>query len=48
MDSFDHSVNHYTNSVGKILGSTGRYLLIYALIVAGMVGVFTSSVFLLT
>ncbi len=35
--TFDHSVNHYTNSVGKILGSTGRYLLIYALIVAGMV-----------
>ena len=30
-----HSVNHYTNSVGKILGSTGRYLLIYALIVEG-------------
>ncbi|NYY75995.1 hypothetical protein DMI70_10585 [Escherichia coli] len=26
--TFDHSVNHYTNSVGKILGSTGRYLLI--------------------
>ncbi|EFE2464187.1 efflux RND transporter permease subunit [Escherichia coli] len=31
--TFDHSVNHYTNSVGKILGSTGRYLLIYALMV---------------
>lgn len=49
--TFDHSVNHYTNSVGKILGSTGRYLLIYALIVAGMVVLFlrfTSSVFLLT
>ena len=38
--AFDHSVNHYTNSVGKILGSTGRYLLIYALIVAGMVVLF--------
>lgn len=38
--TFDHSVNHYTNSVGKILGSTGRYLLIYALIVAGMVVLF--------
>ncbi|MDO8237005.1 efflux RND transporter permease subunit [Shigella flexneri] len=36
----DHSVNHYTNSVGKILGSTGQYLLIYALIVAGMVVLF--------
>ncbi|MDQ8137960.1 multidrug efflux RND transporter permease subunit AcrF [Escherichia coli] len=38
--TFDHSVNHYTNSVGKILGSTGRYLLVYALIVAGMVVLF--------
>ena len=38
--TFDHSVNHYSNSVGKILGSTGRYLLIYALIVAGMVVLF--------
>lgn len=49
--TFDHSVNHYTNSVGKILGSTGRYLLIYALIVAGMVVLFLrlpSSFFLLT
>lgn len=33
---FDHSVNHYTNSVSRILGSTGRYLLIYVLIVIGM------------
>ncbi|XPE65308.1 efflux RND transporter permease subunit [Shigella flexneri] len=42
--TFDHSVNHYTNSVGKIIGSTYDILLIYALIVAGMV-VFVFDVF---
>ncbi|HCO8218238.1 efflux RND transporter permease subunit [Escherichia fergusonii] len=38
--TFDHSVNHYTNSVSRIIGVTGRYLLIYVLIVAGMVVLF--------
>ncbi|EHG7583332.1 efflux RND transporter permease subunit [Citrobacter sedlakii] len=33
---FDHSVNHYTNSVSGIVHNTGRYLLIYLLIVVGM------------
>ena len=37
---FDHSVNHYTNSVSGILRSTGRYLLIYVLIVVGMAVLF--------
>ncbi len=30
---FDQSVNHYTNSVSGILRGTGRYLVIYLLIV---------------
>ncbi len=34
---FEQSVGHYTDSVSRILGSTGRYLLIFVLIVAGMV-----------
>lgn len=34
---FERSVGHYTDSVSRILGSTGRYLLIFVLIVAGMV-----------
>src|SRR5471030_2368380 len=33
---FDQSTHHYTDSVGNILRSTGRYLLIYLLIVVGM------------
>ena len=33
---FESSTNHYTDSVGNILRSTGRYLLIYLLIVVGM------------
>ncbi|VEB95917.1 Acriflavine resistance protein B [Cedecea lapagei] len=33
---FDKSTHHYTDSVGNILRSTGRYLLLYVLIVAGM------------
>src|SRR5476651_268788 len=33
---FDQSAHHYTDSVGNILRSTGRYLLIYLLIVVGM------------
>lgn len=35
-NKFDKSVDHYTNSVSGILRSTGRYLIIYVLIVAGM------------
>lgn len=35
-EKFEHSTNHYTSSVGNILRSTGRYLLIYLLIVVGM------------
>lgn len=37
---FDKSVDHYSNSVSGILGKTGRYLLIYVLIVAGMAVLF--------
>jgi multidrug efflux pump len=33
---FDKSTHHYTDSVGNILRSTGRYLLLYILIVVGM------------
>ncbi|TCV94427.1 efflux RND transporter permease subunit [Biostraticola tofi] len=33
---FDQSTHHYTDSVGHILNSTGRYLIIYLLIVVGM------------
>ncbi|MEA9390824.1 efflux RND transporter permease subunit [Acerihabitans sp. TG2] len=33
---FDQSTNHYTNSIGHILNSTGRYLIIYLLVVVGM------------
>ncbi|WP_054179075.1 efflux RND transporter permease subunit [Trabulsiella odontotermitis] len=39
-NTFDRSVEHYTNSVGGILHSTGRYLMIYVLIVAGMTVLF--------
>ncbi|EKY3119918.1 efflux RND transporter permease subunit [Cronobacter turicensis] len=37
---FDLSVNHYTQSVGGILHKTGRYLLLYLLIVVGMTVLF--------
>ncbi|EIQ3355229.1 efflux RND transporter permease subunit [Salmonella enterica] len=37
---FDHSVNHYTNSVSGIVRNTGRYLIIYLLIVVGMAVLF--------
>ncbi|PBI82260.1 multidrug efflux RND transporter permease [Rahnella victoriana] len=37
---FDQSTQHYTSSVGRILQSTGRYIVIYLLIVAGMVVMF--------
>lgn len=33
---FEQSTHHYTDSIGNILRSTGRYLLIYLLIVIGM------------
>ncbi|MBA3149095.1 efflux RND transporter permease subunit [Salmonella enterica] len=37
---FGHSVNHYTNSVSGIVRNTGRYLIIYLLIVVGMAVLF--------
>jgi multidrug efflux pump len=37
---FDQSTHHYTDSVGNILRSTGRYLVIYLLIVVGMAFLF--------
>ena len=37
---FDRSTDHYTDSVGHILRSTGRYLVIYLLIVVGMAVLF--------
>ncbi len=37
---FDKSTHHYTDSVGNILRSTGRYLLLYIVIVAGMAFLF--------
>ena len=37
---FDQSVNHYTNSVSGILRGTGRYLVVYLLIVVGMAVLF--------
>ncbi len=37
---FDLSVNHYTQSVSGILRKTGRYLVLYLLIVAGMTVLF--------
>ncbi len=37
---FDQSVNHYTNSVSGILRGTGRYPVIYLLIVIGMAMLF--------
>ena len=37
---FDRSVDHYTNSVSGILRKTGRYLVVYVLIVGGMAVLF--------
>ncbi|EJB8471906.1 efflux RND transporter permease subunit [Citrobacter freundii] len=37
---FDHSVNHYTNSVSGIIRKTGRYLVVYLVIVVGMAVLF--------
>ncbi len=37
---FNQSTRHYTDSVGNILQSTGRYLLLYLLIVVGMAFLF--------
>ncbi|CAK9884183.1 MAG: Multidrug efflux pump subunit AcrB [Candidatus Erwinia impunctatus] len=37
---FEKSTHHYTDSVGHILRSTGRYLLIYVFIVIGMAYLF--------
>jgi multidrug efflux pump len=37
---FDHSVNHYTNSVSGIIRKTGRYLVVYLIIVVGMAVLF--------
>lgn len=37
---FDKSTHHYTDSVGNILRSTGRYLLLYLLIVGSMAFLF--------
>ncbi|ENU7719795.1 efflux RND transporter permease subunit, partial [Salmonella enterica subsp. enterica] len=37
---FDKSTHHYTDSVGNILRSTGRYLLLYLIIVVGMAYLF--------
>ena len=37
---FEKSTHHYTDSVGNILRSTGRYLLLYLIIVVGMAYLF--------
>jgi multidrug efflux pump len=37
---FSQSTHHYTDSVGRILSSTGRYLIIYLLVVVGMAMLF--------
>ncbi|WP_437889678.1 multidrug efflux RND transporter permease subunit AcrB [Phytobacter sp. V91] len=37
---FEKSTHHYTDSVGNILRSTGRYLVLYILIVVGMAFLF--------
>ncbi|MEG0277737.1 MAG: efflux RND transporter permease subunit [Morganella sp. (in: enterobacteria)] len=38
---FEKQTNHYTDSVGRMLRGTGRYLIIYVLLVAGMIVMFT-------
>ncbi|SPX56097.1 RND efflux system [Klebsiella pneumoniae] len=40
---FDKSTHHYTDSVGNILRSTGRYLVLYLIIVVGMAWLFRPS-----
>ncbi|HKM95878.1 MAG TPA: efflux RND transporter permease subunit [Buttiauxella sp.] len=37
---FEQSTHHYTNSVKQILRRTGRYMVLYVLIVGGMVALF--------
>jgi multidrug efflux pump len=39
-DKFNQSAHHYTDSVSNILRNTGRYLLLYLIIVAGMAVLF--------
>lgn len=39
-NKFNQSAHHYTDSVSNILGSTGRYLLLYLIIVVGMAVLF--------
>ncbi|PHM40061.1 hydrophobe/amphiphile efflux-1 family protein [Xenorhabdus mauleonii] len=38
---FENSTRHYTDSVGRMLRGTGRYLVIYVLLIAGMAVMFT-------
>ncbi|WP_413484186.1 efflux RND transporter permease subunit [Morganella psychrotolerans] len=38
---FEKQTNHYTDSVGRMLRGTGRYLVIYVLLVAAMIVMFT-------
>ncbi|WGM01034.1 efflux RND transporter permease subunit [Arsenophonus nasoniae] len=38
--TFEKSAHHYTNSIGHMLRGTGRYLVIYVILVAGMVFLF--------
>ena len=38
---FDKSTHHYTNSVANILRSTGRYVVVYLIVVAGLGLMFT-------
>ncbi len=40
---FDKSTHHYTDSVGNILRSTGRYLVLYLIIVVGMAWLFAPA-----
>ncbi|EGC96510.1 MULTISPECIES: efflux RND transporter permease subunit [Escherichia] len=37
---FEASTNHYTDSTRRLLGTTGRYMVVYLLIVAGMAVLF--------
>ncbi|WGL94576.1 efflux RND transporter permease subunit [Arsenophonus nasoniae] len=38
--TFEKSAHHYTNSIGHMLRGTGRYLVIYVILVAGMAFLF--------
>ncbi|MDX7987958.1 efflux RND transporter permease subunit [Xenorhabdus sp. 12] len=38
---FEKSTRHYTDSVGRMLRGTGRYLVIYVMLIAGMALMFT-------